>query len=422
VSESFLKEVLPIIVWVLIMIVSGRIKKNRQKGPVPTRKRRKPAARPVGDPSGRRTGAAAPPTPGAAAPATFRAEAPSRSRAEAPPAAIQRVVPTGLAVLIDHAFQGTAWDASLGGQMRSRGLRLRDPVQVLGWIDELVEASVGQLDDISALLAEAVDSAIGGEEFNASTIDEFVELSPRLAATWSRGILADALGLALLGPGFADLREQVEAQRRGRDVVPLAIAGDPGAVRMPYCVRRALLEAGVAAYDLEAGWGGSGAWADAGDTVVFDLGGLQQIPVPAAPMADATIAIFQQLRRSRIPSMVGRDLLEIASHHPWRGHLRRHLKLAETLSKGGQVPLAEADLLPVFLRLRSLAPDGDWEPRLLALRALHHRSGARRGRQGRPAVPIGRRSRAALVEGFLLTEILGPDLGRPAARRRAGGR
>lgn len=429
-SETFLKEILPVIIWVVIMIVSGRLKKNRQKGPVPKRRRQgKAPPRPVGGPSRPESPEgpkASPPTPPVMDPYRIRGETPltqtARTPGPVPPPAVQRVVPTGLSAVLDHAFRGTAWDATIGGQIRGRGARLRDPVQLLGWVDELAEASIGQLDDVSLLVTGAVDGVVGDGEFSAATIDEFVDLSPRLVATWSRDILGDALGLALFGPGFADLRERVERQRRGRDQIPLAVAGDPGAVRMPYSVRRRVLEAGVAEYDMESGWSGVEGWGAPDDEVIFDLGGLQQIPVPAAPMATATLSIFRRLLRDRLPSIDGRDLLEVASHHPWRGSLRRHLQVAEAISRGGQVPVAEEDLLPVFLKLRAMDPDGDWEPMLLALHGLHRRTAARRERRGRQPVTGGARSRRALVEGLLLTEVLGADLGRPAARRRAGGR
>ena len=416
-SDTFLKEILPIVIWVVIMILSGRIKKKRQKGPVPTKKRRRPSPAPhppVGAPS-RADGGRAPADPGR------RHAPPTTAKAPAAPR-LQRIVPSGLASLIDGMFAETDWDAALGGQMRRRAGKSTGPYQVLGWIDETTEMALGQLDDVARRLNEAVERGVGDGEFSAATIDEFITLSPRLAATWSRDILADALGLSLLGPAYADLREGVERQRRGRDVVPLAVAGDAAAVRMPYSVRRRVLETGIATFNLEAGWGGSEGWAAGGAEGSFDLGGLQKIPVPAGPMADATVRIFQQLVRSRIPSLEARDLLEISSHHPWRGQLRRHRELARSIPAGGRVPIEQQELLPAFLHLHAADSGGDWEPKLLALFQMHQRARAGRKRSAAQGQPAGRRTRGALVEGLLLTEILGEDLGKPTSLRRAGGR
>ncbi|MFH1533116.1 MAG: hypothetical protein ABIK09_20510 [Pseudomonadota bacterium] len=420
-SESFLKEVLPIAIWVVIMIVSGRIKKNRKKGPAPTSRREQ------------RTASAPRPVPVRPAPPVVRvlpARLPASARAEVAPVPtppLRRIVPTGLAEVVDQFFARTAWDAALGAQMRSRCTTLRDPFQLLEWVDEVAEAALRQTDDLQQRLAEVVDRTVGSGEFNARTIDEFIQRSPQLAETWSREILADALGLALLGPGFADLRMQVEGQRRSRDVVPLQVSRDAGAVRMPYSVRRCVLDAGIRTFDMESGWAGSEGWPSGDAEIVFDLGGLQQIQVPTGPVAEASVAILQELIRTRIASLDGHDLVEMSAHHPWRGRMNRHLQFARTLSDGKVILEAdEADLLPVFIHLHARDPGGSWEARLLALTEFQERkrSGRRRGHghHGRQQRPLGRPCRGALLEGLLLTEILGEDLGRPASVRRAGGR
>ena len=422
-SESFFKEILPIIIWVAIMIVTGRIKKKRQKdqgrkdqgqkdqGQKDQGQKDQGQKSPAPPHPAQRGGVPRRPSPVAASPSPV---------APPPTPSLSRIVPTGLAAVIDGVFKGTAWDTALGAQMRSRGVNLRDPPQLLGWVDEVSEAALRQLDDLSSRFNDAVDQASGSGEFNAATIEEFVQRSPQLAVTWSRDVLSDALGLALFGPGFADLREAVERQRPNRDVVQLAVAGDAGAVRMPYAVRRRVLEAGIRLFDMEAGSPGTDAW-DTGNTeMVFSLGGLQQIPVPAAPMADATVSLLRKIIRTRIPSLDSRNLLEIFSLHPWRVQMRRHLELAGTVPTGGRIPVAEEELLPALIRLHDNDPGGDWEVRLLSLLDLQKRAGRSRRGSAKRGVRAGRRSRGALVEGLLLTEILGEDLGRPSSRRRAG--
>jgi len=418
VSDFNLKEILPIVIWVIIMIVSGRIKKKRKNAPVPTKgrqQRQQPSPRPAQS----LPPAVAPP------PRLTLSPTPRRATVAAPPSSppIRRVVPTGLDSVVERVFGKTVWGATLGAQMRARGASLRDPFQLLGWVDEVAESALDQLDDLSERLTQAGEQAIGTGEFNAATIDEFVQRSPQLAVTWSRCILADALGLALFGSGFADMREQVEGHRSGRDVVQLAVAGDVGAVRIPYSVRRRVLDAGIRAFDMEAGWAGSEGWQTADEEIVFNLGGLQQIRVPTDPMADAAVAILQETVRMRIPPLDGRDLLEVFSMNPGRGRMRQHLELIRTLPTGRKSPVEENDLLPVLMRLHSDDPTGNWEAQLIALAELRPRDGSTQGRRpGRSGIPIGRRSRAALVEGILLTEVLGVDLGRPSAPRRAGGR
>jgi len=334
---------------------------------------------------------------------------------------VQRIVPAGVAAVLDSLFAGTAWDAALGDRMRRRGEGLRDPLSLLDWVDEVAAAALAELEDLPAALNGAVERAAGGGEFNASTIEEFIERSPVLSATWSRDVFADALGLALFGPGFANLRALVERQR-GRDTVKLNVGGDAGAVSMPYSVRREVLAAGVKAFDMEAGWPGDEDWHPGSEVVNIDLGGLQRIPVPAEPMARATVGMLHQIVRTRIPSLDGRDLLELWALHPLRPGIRRQLRTARAVESGANIPVKAEDLLPAFIILRSRQPDADHEPRLLALSELGRKS-RRQRRPGQPrGVAVPRRSRAAFVEGLLLTEVLGADLGRPRGRARAGGR
>ena len=410
-SESFYKEVLPIIIWILVMIVGGRIKRkrNQQKtAPVPQLRRG-----PVRSPT---------PTP-RPAPSPVRREpvAAPRPRASAPPLQsprLRRVLPTGVELLLDNLFRGTPWDKVMGPRMRLWAESLRKPEQLLGWVDEAAAAALSELGDLEQGVNEAVELSVGSGEFAVSTLEEFIKESPRLASAWAQDIFADAFGISLFGPGFIDLRESIERQRGERDTIPLAASGNQGALRMPYSVRRSLLEDVVRRLDMEHGWLGPRGWDSPAAQVTFDPGGLQRIPVPTEPMTAASLEILHRILRMRLPSLDGRNIEDLRGRHPWMARVSEHLELARVIQTGAtRIQLEEVDLLPAFIHLRLQDRSQDWEPLLLALaEETRLRSLKRRGKTR----GVARGTRAAMIEGLLITEILGENLGRRTPRTRLG--
>ncbi len=344
-----------------------------------------------------------------------------RSQASLPPPPrprIRRVIPTGVELVLDHLLRGTPWDKVMGRRMRLWAEELRKPEQLVGWVDETAAAALSELGDLKQGVDEAVELSVGSGEFAASTLKEFIKESPRLASTWSRDILADALGISFFGPGFIDLRESIERQRSECDTVPLSVSGNQGTLRMPYSVRRSLLEDVVRRLDMEHGWRGPRGWNSPAAKVTFDLGGLQRISVPTEPLTAASLEILQRILRMRLPSLDGRNIEELRGHHPWIARVREHIELARVIQTGASgIRMDEVDLLPAFIHLRLQDLSQDWEPLLLALaKETGQRSIRRRGKTRGAA----RGSRAAIIEGLLITEILGEDLGRRAPRPRLG--
>ena len=417
-SESFFKEVLPIIIWVLVMIVAGRIKKKRKQeqestpAPAPQR-RRSPARAPVPRPAtSHPIPQVAQRTPPVGVPRTSAVAPPP------PPPRIRWVIPTGVELLLDHLFRGTPWDKVLGRRMRSWAEDLRKPEQLLGWVDETAAAALSELGDLEQKIDEAVELSVGAGEFAVSTLEEFIKESPRLASTWSRDLFADAFGISLFGPGFIDLRESIERQRPDRDTIPLTASGNQGALRMPYSVRRSLLEDVVRRLDMEHGWRGPRGWDSPAAQVVFDMGGLQRIKVPTEPLTAASLEILQRILRMRLPSLDGRNIEELRGHHPWLTRLTGHVELARVIQTGAsRIQLEDVDLLPAFIHLRLQDRTKDWEPLLLALAEETRQRGLRRRGKTRG---VARGTRAAMIEGLLITEILGENLGRRTPRPGLG--
>ncbi|MBM4372759.1 MAG: hypothetical protein FJ098_13970, partial [Deltaproteobacteria bacterium] len=385
-KDNFVTEILPIIVWIAI-IVLGRLFKKK-KGPEETTpsppRRRRPVADPVTREQRRRTpsGAVRAADRGAAAPGAIPGNG--------------GLVAVGLQHLVEAVFRGTPWGATLGPEMQRLARGVSGPADLPDWADATSALSLSRLEDVAAALDDAARASTDTGPFNAATVEEFVRQSPRLSVTWARQVHADLLGLVLLGPSFASLRAAREGGLPDRDLVRVSVSGDAGNLRMPWSVRRPVLLAGISLLDLEVHWGGPSSWPEAAEEVVFDLGGLHRIPVPAGPLEEASKDLLQTLLRTRMPSLSEMTFDEARRRLPGaeRGGARA-AAVAALLSRGGAVPeVRREDLLPLLLELEERSPAQPWEARLLMAERRGHRPESRRTRG--PAALGGRR--AALLE------------------------